>query len=110
MSINAIQNIINKYAKPYEVFTPSNTLSKTTGRFTKERIKKIRSFAMFQKKYSKSYEMGGDHIEADVKIYSNDELLKDDEIEEKYKIVFVDKREECTPVVYLCYGVLIDDN
>ena len=110
MSINAIQSVISKYAKPYNVISETSVLDKKSGRFSKNRTEKIRFFAMFQKRYRKKYAVGGDHIEADVKIYSNDELLKDDEIEEKYKIVFVDKREECTPVIYICYGVLIDDN
>ena len=110
MSLKSIQSVIDKYSRKYDVFSISKSLDKKSGRFKEIATKKVAIFTMFQKKYKKVFGSGGEHVEADIKIYSNVELEKNNEIDNKYKITFVDKRVECEPAVYICYGVLIDDN
>ena len=110
MRIKTIQRVIDKYSRKYEVFSIIKNLNKKTGRFEEIRTKKVRIFAMFQKKFQKIYISGGERIETDIKIYSNVELEKNSIIDNRYKITFVNKRLECEPTIYICYGVLIDDN
>ena len=81
MNFKSIPKIIKKYSKDISVFSEKSTLDKKTGRFTKNRIKKIRKMALFLKSEKYVLEVGRGRIEADIKIYSFEHFNVDDKHE-----------------------------
>lgn len=119
MNFKSIPKIIKKYSKEIPVFSENSTLDKKTGRFTKNRIKKIRKMALFLKSEKYIIETGRGRIEADIKIYSFEPFYVDDKNESlsdeiiykdmSFKIVSCIERDEANPIFYISHGVRIDD-
>jgi hypothetical protein len=112
-ALKSIYKTIKRYEEEVELITETSEINKNNGEFEKIRIKKIRKMAIFKKKNYFFLDKDGNQNHVDIKVYSTVELKLANKIvlknDKNYKIVFVDEREESVPIVYIAYGVEIND-
>lgn len=118
-SFKSIFRTIQRYGEDVTIVSETSSLNKKSGLFENLSTKKVDKLAVFKKSSKYELKSRGAVIYADVKIYSTLFLKSDDEPNVaqdvvlhdgfKYKIISTEKRVECTPVVYICYGELLND-
>jgi len=111
---------IKRYEEEVTIISKNKVLELESGNFVDSSTEKVDKLAVFKNKSKYVYQENGIEKSADIKIYSTVEITEGDNSERvadvielknglKYKVVFVDKREESSPVVYIAYGEEYDN-